>query len=396
MKLKFPLFLLIITSLSCSSVKTTQKALNYGNYDEAINIAVKNLRNNKTKKSNQPYITMLQNAFEKVTERDVDRIDFLNKQGDDSNLEEIYNLFTNLNRRQDLIKPLLPLYIIDQGKNATFNFTNYSTNLISAKNNLSAYLYATAKSSLEIASNKYDFRNIYDDLNYLKRLNPNYQETNAMIEEAHFNGTDFVLVAMLNDSDKIIPKNLEKDLLNFDTYNLNNLWTVYHNNKQQNIDYNYRLEIYLREINISPERVNEKEFERIKKIKDGWEYVKDDNGNVVKDSTGTDVKVDVFINVKGKLKVVTQSKSTQVVGVIKYYDLANNQVTNSYPLSSEFIFENQYAILRGDKRALDKNDVHLVNTHRVPFPTNEQMVFDSGENLKQKIKRTISSHQINR
>ena len=114
MKLKLPMFLLIITSLSCSSVKTTQKALNYGNYDEAINIAVKNLRNNKTKKSNQPYILMLKDAFKKVTLRDLDRIQFLTKQGDDSNLEEIYNLYSNLNRRQDLIKPLLPLYIAEQ------------------------------------------------------------------------------------------------------------------------------------------------------------------------------------------------------------------------------------------------------------------------------------------
>jgi len=394
MKLKFPLFLLAIISFSCSSVKTTQKALNYGNYDEAINIAVKNLRNNKTKKSNQPYVLMLEEAFKKVTEKDVARIQFLAQQTDDSNLEEIYNLYTNLNRRQALIKPLLPLYIIEQEKKATFNFTDYSNKTIESKSELSNYLYISAKNTLESASNKYEFRDIYNDLNYLNKLNPNYKETNSMIEEAHFKGTDFILVSMLNDSDKIIPKNLEKDLLNFDTYQLNDLWTVYHNNDEQNIDYNYRLEIYLREINISPERVNEKEFERIKKIKDGWEYVKDDNGNVVKDSTGTDVKVDVFINVKGKLKVVTQSKSTQVVGVIKYYDQAINQITDSFPLSSEFIFENQYAILRGDKRALDKNDLILMNTRRIPFPTNEQMVFDSGENLKQKIKNIISSNKF--
>ena len=40
------LFLLI----SCSSVKKTQQAISNGNYDTAIDIAIENLKKNKTKK----------------------------------------------------------------------------------------------------------------------------------------------------------------------------------------------------------------------------------------------------------------------------------------------------------------------------------------------------------
>ena len=64
------LFLLIfITFVGCGGVKKTQEAINYGNYDEAIETTIKNLRNNKTKKSNQPYVIMLQEAYEKATNR---------------------------------------------------------------------------------------------------------------------------------------------------------------------------------------------------------------------------------------------------------------------------------------------------------------------------------------
>ena len=53
-QLLFILSFLIFTS--CSSVKNTQEAINNGNYDGAINIALENLKKNKTKKGNQPYV----------------------------------------------------------------------------------------------------------------------------------------------------------------------------------------------------------------------------------------------------------------------------------------------------------------------------------------------------
>ena len=126
-------FLLII---SCSSVKKTEQALNSGNYDQAINIAIKNLRTNKDKKGKQSYILMLENAFAKATERDLDRIQFLSKEGNDAKLEEIYNNYLQLDRRQERIKPLLPLKIYESGRTAQFNFANYSSDIIHTKNKL--------------------------------------------------------------------------------------------------------------------------------------------------------------------------------------------------------------------------------------------------------------------
>jgi hypothetical protein len=43
----------IFLTISCSSVKNTQEAISNGNYDDAITIAVENLKRNKTKKRNQ-------------------------------------------------------------------------------------------------------------------------------------------------------------------------------------------------------------------------------------------------------------------------------------------------------------------------------------------------------
>lgn len=389
MKLKLFLFFITITMLSCSSVKKTQEAINYGNFDTAISISLKNLRENKLKKGNQPYVLMLEEAYAKANERDLQRIKFLNLEGNPSKFEEVYTIYKKLHHRQESIKPLLPLFIIEYNRNAIFNFVDYSNEIISSKNNLATYLYSNAINTLNNATNKNEFRTIYDNLSYLNKISPNYKDTNTLLEETHFKGTNFVIVTMQNNSDKIIPKKLEADLLNFNTYKLNNFWTVYHANKESGLNYDYRLEILLQEINISPEYVKEKEFIKEKEVIDGWEYSKNENGKILKDSTGTAIKIDIYKRVRCKLNVISQTKSTQVVGQISYFNLTNQQLQKTFPLASEFIFENIYAKIKGDKRALNKDELSLIRNQFIPFPSNEQMVYDSGEDLKAKIKQII-------
>ncbi len=106
---------------ACSGVKNTQQAINNGNYDRAIDIALNNLKKNKTKKGNQPYVLMLQEAFAKVTTKDLDRINFLKKDKNPENLESIFGLYKTLKNRQEIIKPLLPLPILKRIKMQSLN-----------------------------------------------------------------------------------------------------------------------------------------------------------------------------------------------------------------------------------------------------------------------------------
>ena len=76
--------------LSCNGVKRTQEALNTGNYNAAINKAIVNIAENKTKKSNQAFIVLLEEAYQKNTERELQNIKFLKKDGNPANYETIY------------------------------------------------------------------------------------------------------------------------------------------------------------------------------------------------------------------------------------------------------------------------------------------------------------------
>jgi hypothetical protein len=391
-KITYILFAVLIIS-ACSSVKTTQEAINSGNYDKAINLAVKNLRSNKTKKGNQPYIPMLEDAFKKAVEKDKSRIKFLKKEGNPENLERIFNLYQTLDYRQEMIKPLLPLRNITNGREARFRIKDYSSDLITSKNKLTELLYANVKSLFNL-NNKYDYRKAYDELTYIEKINPNYKDTRRLIEDAHAKGTDYVLVSMKNRTRKIIPKRLSKDLLNIDTYGFDDLWTVYHSVKDKDFNYDYGLQLTLRDINISPEQIREKQFVKERQIKDGWKYLLDKDGNQVIDDKGKKVKVDKMINVRCELFQFTQFKSAEVVGQVKYTDLATKQLLKTFPIKSKFVFEHNYATYNGDKRALIKSYLDMIVLRSVKFPSNEQMVYDAGNDLKQHLKDIVRRNKF--
>ncbi len=393
MKKKLLFTALSFLLISCSSIKKTQESISNGNYDSAINTAIKNLKRNKTKKGNQPYILLLEDAFTKATSKDLAKINFLKKDNNPENIETIFVLFEELKRRQEILKPLLPLFIIKENRDAAFKFNNYDDEIIANKNQLSDYLYAKAK-QLFNANNKFDYRAAYSDLEYLEKINPNFKDVRHLMDVAHEKGLDFVFVSMKNQTQKVIPKRLEDDLLNFDTYGLNDLWTIYHGAKDPKISYDFGLELNLRNIKVSPEQIREKEIIKEKDIKDGFKYLLDENGNQVLDQEGNKIKVDKLIKVRCELYQFTQFKSAKVTGLVKYIDLNTKQIIQTYPIESRFSFQHIYANFKGDKRALDDSFLDLIKFRVVPFPTNEQMIYDSGQDLKEKLKFIISRNKF--
>lgn len=380
------LFLLLIVT-GCG-VKQTQNFVGSGEYDAAIDKAVSSLRNNKDKKGKQDYVYLLEEAFAKAKDRDLRNITILAKDANPRNFEEIFNTYVQLNNRQEKIRPLLPLKLLKEGRNANFPFDDYTDQIIDSKNALSRHLYDNAKGLLG-TKDKVNYRRAYDDLAYLDELTPNYKDVRKLMDDAKFKGTDFVHVYTKNETKIMIPTDLETALLDFSTYGLNDKWTAYHSSKQKNVAYDYAMLVNFRQINISPEQFKEKEFVNEKEIIDGKKKLLDARGRVVKDSLGKDVIVDNIKIVKIKINEFRQFKTAQVIAKVDYLDLKTNQLIQTFPISSEFVFENIYAKYRGDLRAIESDYHPFFKNRPVPFPSNEQMVYDTGEDLKAKLKDII-------
>ena len=393
--MKKTLLLLMTIFIASCATKQIQSAISSGNYDDAIANSVSNLQNNKDKKRKQDYVYLLEEAFAKAKERDLSAIDAFTKDTNPSNLEKIYNLYNQLSARQEQIRPLLPLFLIKENRNALFPFDNYTEQIINSKNALSKYLYDNSKALL-IAKDKITIRRAHDDLEYLNKINPNYKDVLKLMADARSKGTDYVNVYTKNETNMVIPNRLQNDMLDFSTYGLNDKWTVYHSTKVKDLKYDYAMLVNFRQINISPEQVKEKEFVKEKQIKDGTKALLDANGKQVRDDKGNPVTVDNMKTIRVSIYEYRQFKTVQVTAKVDYIDFKTNQLIDTYPLASEYTFENIYSTYNGDRNACDQDYFRFFDRRAVQFPSNEQMVFDCGEDLKAKLKSIISGNRIRR
>ena len=389
---KFLLLSVLVTVLvSCSAKKQIESAISQGNYDHAISEALEKLENNKDKNRKQDYIIMLEDAYNKVLDENLQTIKHLKKDGNPEQYKTIYNMYSDLEARQVAIKRVMPLQI--NGKTLHLKFNDYSSELVDYRYKTSDYLINQGIALLD-SNDKYNAREAHDIFSYIERINPNFEENRSLITEAHQKGMDYVHVSIKNHTEQIIPQRLESELLDFNTYGLNQFWTTYHANTDKAINYDFAMQLQLKQINISPERINERLVTREQNVVDGWEYLLDRAGNVRKDSLGNDIKIDKIINVKARLIEVVQTKSAQVIADVVYTDLKHNQTIDTFTIDSGYIFENIFGTFKGDERALNNSDRNLMRQRQILFPTDEQMVFDTGEDLKLKLKDIINSYSI--
>ncbi len=378
--------------VSCSSRRQIEKTMHRGNYDVAINDAIRKLSVNKDRRWKQKFVILLEQSYNKAVHRDLTTIEKLKKSNNPEHYRMIYDIYVNLDARQEAIKPLLPLRI---GKRLVkLPMRDYSDDIFSTRDVLVKYTYSEVQNILSAARNKMDYRHAYDQLAMIESIEPNHKDVRKLLQDAHFYGTDFVLVDMQNQTNQIIPVQLEQDLLSFDTYGLNNFWTAYHNEPVENIEYDLNMDLELRQIQVSPEQVQNRMHLRQREVVDGWEYVLDEHGNVAQDSLGNDIKVDRIITVKARVMEVEQLKSARVLARVSFKDARTHQLLETFPVDSEFVFQNRFGTMRGDERALTDYDRQLLNNRIVPFPTDEQMVFDTGEDLKLRIKRILNNYRL--
>ena len=373
--------------LSACGVRQTRNLVTSGDYDAAIHNAIVELQGNKNAKSKQEYIYLLEEGFAKAKERDLNDIVLWKKDTNPKNLEKIYNTYLQLNYRQEEIKPLLPLHYLKENKDASFAFEDYSDLLVKSKNDYCKYLYDNSKALLA-TKDKMTIRRAYNDLSQLESLTSGYKDTAKLMEDALARGIDYVLVTTKNVTETIIPKRLQDDLLNFSTYGLDDKWTVYHSTRQKELVYDFGMLISFQSINISPEQVTEKLFDKEKLVKDGYKNAVD-SGNIIKDGQGNPAKVDNMITVKIKIDEFSQSKNCQIAAKVDFTDYDTEQLLKTTTISSENVFKNTYATFKGDKRACDSKYYPTFEQKALPFPSNEQMVYDAGENLKAKLKELI-------
>ncbi|MEP7195058.1 MAG: hypothetical protein ABI851_00965 [Saprospiraceae bacterium] len=390
MKLLIYTILSIIIFNSCAS---STKLIENGQYDRAIEKLVHELAGKKNKKTNS--VQDLELAFSKAQNEDLRHEKDLLSEKDESKWEKIYFIHEKIEKRQDLIEPLTPL-VSKEGYQASFNFVNTADRKRESKANSIEYYYQSAKSLLEESKNTSNLsqaRKAYDFLTNINQLVSNYKDVEQLFKLAKALGTENYLVSIKNNTVKILPIQLEDNLLNISVSELDTKWKRYDMRKDGNVVYNFNIVMNLENLEFSPEREQSRlvEDETEETIK---ETLKDNKGRVIKDSTGKAITVEKIVKHKSTIEEIIQSKSTILGGRLEWYNVKTKNIEHTEPLNVEINFENKFGrLIKGESDKISKENKNILSGRQINFPTNEEMTLEAGEKLKSIVKNIIYNRE---
>lgn len=359
-----------------------QRKLQKGLYDDAIRISVRKLKKNP---NNQKHLHIVEQAFIKANQRDNERINFLKKEGTPDIWDDIFNIYSGMKSRQTRVKSLS--YIPPR-----ISFVDYDEEIIQAKQKAAEYFYAHGISLLE-KGDKQSARTAYNDFMKVKNYYRDFRDVDEQIKKAEALGTSYVIFKMENKANVILPQRFAEELFKISLNELNRQWLRYHTQQQSSFDYDYTVLVNIKMIDVSPEQVKETQYTETAEIKDGWQYVLDSKGNVMKDSLGNDIKTDKMVKVTCNIVETQQRKAARIAGSIDYVNNRTGQLIKTDPITADAVFENFAAIAVGDQRALKPETKKKLGKSPVPFPPDPDLLMQAGGTLKDMVKNILHANK---
>jgi hypothetical protein len=383
------IFTLLVAALFLSGCGSTTKKLQQGNYDAVIDRTVKKL----IRKPDAKDAAEMDRAFKMANERDYERIKFLKMENNPDSYDEIFSLYNMLKERQRKVRTVTPLTV--EGNTYSYEYVDYDAEIVAAKRKAADFFYNNGKELLENALQKEDYRNAYYQLMKASEYSGGqFENIDALIYDARMKGISKVIVEVSNQSPLQLPRQVEDDLISFDTRGLANEWTEYHfEHLDEDAQYDYIVNVKILQIMVSPDGVKDEDQVFKKKISDGFEYVLDANGNVMKDTAGNDIKLERFKDITCTLIETQQFKSVEIRGEVEIIAMNPELLLQKEPFGATNQFEHSSARAVGDVAALTPEALQKTKQEKIPFPTDVEMVMTCTETIKPAIRNAIYANR---
>lgn len=383
------IFTLFIAALLLTGCGSTTKKLQQGNYDAVIDKTVKKL----IRKPNLDDAVEMDRAYKLANERDIARIKYLAMENNPDNYDEIFYKYNMLKERQRRVRTVTPMTI--EGKTFSYEYVDYDEEMIAAKRKAADFFYNNGKGLLENALQKEDYRNAYYQLSKASEYSGGqFQDIDEMIFEAHMKGISRVIVEVANQSPLQLPPQVEEDLISFDTRGLSSEWVEYHfKHVDEDASYDYAVLVKILSIMVSPDQVKNTDQVFNKKIDDGFDYVLDANGNVMKDTAGNDIKMQKFKDITCTLIETQQFKSVEIRGEVEMLSMEPQMLMHKEPFGAANQFEHSSARSVGDEGALTDEALKKTQQEKIPFPSDVEMVMMCTETVKPAIRNAIYANR---
>jgi len=375
--------LMLILIASCGSMN---KKLQRGDYDGIIRKSVKKL----IKKPNSTEdIEYLDKAYKLANERDLSRIKYLKTENNPNNFDEIFRRYESLKSRQAEVKKVLPLNL--KGRTINYAYVDYDAEIVAAKRKAAEYYYTNGQKLLQ-NDDKESYREAHRELVLAQQYSGDaFPNLNDLIIEAREKGISRVIVEVQHGDRIVIAPEFRDELLAFNTDGLNSDWVEYHfRHINDQIRYDYAIEINLLDIIIAPEEVKTNDNIIKKEVPDGFDYALDANGNVMKDTAGNDIKITRYKTLQCTLIETYQKKGATIRGQVEIIELEPmRKLLSKEPITAQSVFEHTSARAAGDLKALSEADKQKLQNEYIDFPTDAELIFNTAQTLKPAIRDAI-------
>ena len=382
-------FTFLIAALLLTGCGSTTKKLQRGDYDAVIEKTTKKL----IRKPDAKAAADMDRAFQLANERDLERIRYLRMENNPDNYDEIFLRYNNLKERQRKVRTVTPFNI--DGRTYSYEYVDYDAEMVNAKRKAADFFYDNGRSLLENALQKSDYRDAYYQLVKASEYSGGqYEQIDEMIYEAKLKGISRVIVEVGNQSPLQLPQQVEEDLISFDTRGLSNEWVEYHfKHVDEDAEYDYLVLVKLLSIMVSPDEAKDTDQIFNKRVADGFEYVLDANGNVMKDTAGNDIKLQKFKDITCTLIETRQFKSVEIRGEVEIMAMKPERQIQKEPFGASNQFEHYSARAIGDPAALTEEALKKTQQEKVPFPSDVEMVMTCTETIKPAIRNAIYANR---
>jgi len=378
-------FILAIIFSGCGSSK---KQLQKGNYDAAIAKAVKQLRKDP---SDVKQIEILERSYQVANDQDNERIKFLKMEGKPNNWDNIYLVYKSLSDRQSLVKSVTPLN--KNGQTVDFPYVDYMSEMVAAKRKAADFYYAHGIELMK-SGLKDSYRQAYDEFVRAKDYVGDYEGIDAKIMDSKELGMSRVFVSIQNNSMIKFPQEFEQDMLALDLPALNSQWVEYHTqNLNKDTKYDFYVDVIIKNIAVSPDQTIQKDTVVKKEVEDGYTYMLDKKGNVMKDTLGNDIKMKKYKTLQCALVESYQRKACRIDGDVAVIQTNPDKVLKKDPIFAQSNFEFVSSRALGDLQALNAQQLEKTKTAPAPFPTDIDMVIRCSEALKAAIRGAIQNNK---
>lgn len=330
-----------------------------GTYDENISRIVHKIHQYPGRTRD---LEELKDNYIQANQVDYNRIMTLRTTGQPDIWFEIYQAYVKMDDRQKLLMTIPEKSFLLLGVEKT----DYQKELDESRYKATAYFYAHAGKLLQDAKPE-SARQAYDDLLKLAGMNSSYRDIDKLIRKAILGGATSVVSEMHNRTGKVISPSMVDQLSII-------IWEFkkarYGQVKPSATDdsWSFTLRVILDNMEIGQDQVKGLEYQEERDIYQG------------------ETVIDTIICLVSESR---QLKKAYLSGSLEYFDPRLGQVINSVPIKVESVFSNAYATLQGNPSAAGDDTKKLLDSKKVEYPSDEQMIFTATEEFVKKAKEII-------